>query len=88
MSLGIPQALPVALAKLHRPWYAGGTRVMCLTGWLLDTLTALRHDNGTPMVRIYGPRDVRMRGATIALNFLDPTGAHIESELVERQPTA
>ena len=94
-----------ALAKLRRPWYAGGTitfssvraeaapgegfyltpgpagfedgtvdylgipavgigldhissagietihtRVMCLTGWLLDALGALRHSNGTPVV--------------------------------------
>ena len=31
------------------------TRVRCLTGWLLEQLLALRHGNGRPMVRIYGP---------------------------------
>ena len=116
-----------ALAKLHRPWYAGGTitfssvraeaapgegfyltpgpagfedgtvdylgipavgigldhisavgiqtihtRVMCLTGWLLEALGALRHSNGTPIVRIYGPAGTDRRGATIAMNFFDP----------------
>ncbi|TVZ01948.1 aminotransferase class V-fold PLP-dependent enzyme [Trebonia kvetii] len=31
-------------------------RVMCLTGWLLDRLAALRHRNGEPMARIYAIR--------------------------------
>ncbi|MGB3565332.1 MAG: aminotransferase class V-fold PLP-dependent enzyme, partial [Thermoanaerobaculia bacterium] len=89
-----------ALAKLHRPWFAGGTitvasvqadrhylaagseafedgtldyanipavdhgldflesigldiinsRVKCLTGWLIDSLLALRHDNGRSLI--------------------------------------
>ena len=129
-----------ALAKLHRPWYAGGTitfssvraeaslgggfyltpgpagfedgtvdylgipavgigldhissvgvetihtRVMCLTGWLLDALSALRHSNGAPVVRIYGPAGTNRRGATIAMNFIDPAGALIDSVRVERR---
>ena len=129
-----------ALAKLHRPWYAGGTitfssvraqaapgggfyltpgpagfedgtvdylgipavgigldhisavgiqtihtRVMCLTGWLLETLSALRHSNGTPIVRIYGPAGTDRRGATIAMNFFDPAGVLIDSVRVERR---
>ena len=116
-----------ALARLHRPWYAGGTitfssvraeaspgggfyltpgpagfedgtvdylgipavgigldhissagietvhtRVMCLTGWLLEALGALRHSNGAPVVRLYGPAGTGRRGATIAMNFFDP----------------
>ena len=48
------------------------TRVMCLTGWLLDALGALRHGNGAPVVRIYGPAGTDRRGATIAMNFFDP----------------
>ncbi len=129
-----------ALAKLHRPWYAGGTitfssvraqaasgegfyltpgpagfedgtvdylgipavgigldhisavgienihtRVMCLTGWLLDALGALRHINGTPVVRLYGPAGTDRRGATIAMNFFDPAGTLIDSVRVERR---
>ena len=31
------------------------TRVTCLTGWLLEALAALRHNNGGPVVRIYWP---------------------------------
>ena len=45
---------------------------MCLTGWLLETLAALRHSNGTPLLRIYSPAGTDRRGATIAMNFFDP----------------
>jgi molybdenum cofactor sulfurtransferase len=128
-----------ALAKLQRPWYAGGTitfssvqaaeghgrgfyrspgpagfedgtldylgipavdiglrhlasigmetihtRVTCLAAWLLNELAVLTHTNGVAMVRIYGPVDVHLRGASIALNLYDPTGQMIDSRLVER----
>ena len=35
----------------------------CLTGWLLTELQALRHGNGRPVVRIYGPCDDARRAA-------------------------
>ena len=54
-------------------------RVMCLTGWLLDRLAALRHGNGAPMARIYGPAGTRDRGGTVAFNLLDP-GGHVVDE--------
>jgi len=53
-------------------------RVMCLTGWLLGRLAALRHGNGQPMARIYGPVSTRDRGGTIAFNLLDPGGRIID----------
>ncbi len=31
------------------------TRVRCLTGWFIHRLGHLRHSNGLPMIRIYGP---------------------------------
>ena len=58
---------------------------MCLTGWLLETLAALRHSNGSPIVRIYGPAGTDRRGATIAMNFFDPAGVLIDSVRVERR---
>jgi len=61
------------------------TRVMCLTGWLLEALGALRHSNGSPLVRIYGPAGTDRRGATIAMNFFDPSGVLIDSVRVERR---
>lgn len=114
-----------ALAKLRRPWFAGGTitlasvqgdgwyrlapghtgfedgtvdylglpaitiglshleavgmdrlhgRVKALAGWLLGWMREARHDNGAPLVRIFGPGTVEGRGATIAFYLLDPDG--------------
>lgn len=124
-----------ALAKLQRPWFAGGTitvasvqadryylhggaeafedgtlnylslpavhiglrhltaigmelihtRVRCLTGWLLDELTNLRHSNGTPLMQVYGPLETRERGGTVTFNFFDPAGHFIDHRLVERR---
>ena len=60
------------------------TRVMCLTGWLIDQLIGLRHSNGTPLLRLYGPPNTDMRGGTIQVNFLDPDGGLIDSTVMER----
>ena len=127
-----------ALAKLHRPWFAGGTisvasvqsarhylhegsegfedgtlnylalpaieiglrhianigletihtRVHCLTSWLLDRLTALRHSNGAPLLHVYGPITIHRRGGTITFNFYDPDGMFLDHRLVERHANA
>ena len=60
------------------------TRVMCLTGWLVDHLLALRHTNGTPLIRLYGPASLTMRGATVQVNFFGPDGGLIDCNVVER----
>jgi molybdenum cofactor sulfurtransferase len=122
-----------ALAKLRRPWFAGGTitvasvqgdryflaegtsafedgtpdflgipgveiglrhlqaagldlihtRCRCLTGWLIQRLLAVRHSNGSPLVRVYGPLDTRQRGATVTLNLYEPAGTIIDHLRVE-----
>jgi selenocysteine lyase/cysteine desulfurase len=127
-----------ALARLHRPWFSGGTiqvvsvagdwyaaapdqsafedgtlnflnipdvefgitwvkrvgidlihrRVGDLTGWLLDRLTGLRHSNGNPMVRLYGPATTERRGATVAFNLLDPAGRPVDERIAAREITA
>jgi selenocysteine lyase/cysteine desulfurase len=63
-------------------------RVMCLTGWLLGRLAVLRHGNGQPMARIYGPASTRDRGGTIAFNLLDPRGRIIDERAVARDTAA
>jgi len=60
------------------------TRVMCLTGWLIDQLLTLRHGNGNPLIRLYGPPNTHMRGGTIQVNFFDPDGRLIDCNDVER----
>ncbi len=64
------------------------TRVRCLTGWALDELLSLRHSNGRPMVRIYGPVSTQSRGGTITLNFYDPTGHLLDYRRVEELASA
>jgi molybdenum cofactor sulfurtransferase len=59
------------------------TRVGCLTGWLLDRLVELRHSNGRPMVRIYGPLTTAMRGPIVTMNFYDPDGHLLDYRRVE-----
>jgi selenocysteine lyase/cysteine desulfurase len=59
-------------------------RVRCLTGWLLDELTALRHANEAPLVQIHGPRDLEMRGGTITFNLLDAEGQTFSSARIEQ----
>ena len=78
VGIGLDHISAVGIETIH-------TRVMCLTGWLLDALGALRHGNGTPVVRIYGPAGTDRRGATIAMNFFDPAGVLIDSVRAERR---
>jgi molybdenum cofactor sulfurtransferase len=128
-----------ALARLRRPWFAGGTitlssvraaadeghgfnltpgapgfedgtvnylslpgveiglrwidqvgidlihiRVLALTNWLLKALQQLQHANGQPVVRLYGPQDTTGRGATVALNLIDPRSTPWDCWQVER----
>ena len=45
-----------------------------LTAALLQGLLALRHENGSPMMRVYGPTDGRERGGTVAFNVVAEDG--------------
>jgi molybdenum cofactor sulfurtransferase len=60
-------------------------RVGCLTGWLLDQLLALRHSNGQPVVRIYGPATTERRGGTIAFNCCDPSGQILDCYAIQQE---
>lgn len=60
------------------------TRVRCLTGWLLAQLGGLRHSNGRPVVRLYGPVGTERRGGTVQLNFLDRDGTMYDCYGVEQ----
>ena len=60
------------------------TRVTCLADWLIKQLIGLRHSNGTPLLRLYGPPNTHMRGATIQVNFLEPEGRLVDCTTIER----
>jgi selenocysteine lyase/cysteine desulfurase len=59
-------------------------RVSMLTGWLLKSLGRLKHGNGAPLVRLYGPADLTRRGGTVSFNFLDPAGRVVDERAVTR----
>jgi selenocysteine lyase/cysteine desulfurase len=60
------------------------TRVMCLTGWLIEQLLELHHSNGNPVIRLYGPPNIHQRGGTVQVNFLDLYGRLFDCTDVER----
>lgn len=60
-----------------------GERVRCLTGWLLQNLYALRHGNGRPLTRIYGPINTEQRGGTITFNLYDPEEKLLDYRRIE-----
>ena len=58
-------------------------RVEALGSWLLEALQTLRHSDGSPATRIYGPQRWEDRGATIAFNFLHPDGRVVDERYVD-----
>ncbi|MFW6693994.1 aminotransferase class V-fold PLP-dependent enzyme [Streptomyces sp. MAR4 CNX-425] len=143
--VGALVARRAALARLRRPWFAGGTiyavsaqaqwhvladdeaafedgtvnflaipdvtaglawigrigmdrvhdHVAALTGRLLAGLRELRHGDGSPLVRVYGPdgsaapgRTGTPRGGTVALNVLDAAGRVVDERVIIRDSAA
>ena len=58
-------------------------RVEQLGTWLLGALRSLRHSDGSPTTRVYGPQTWDRRGATIAFNFLHPNGRPVDERFVD-----
>jgi selenocysteine lyase/cysteine desulfurase len=58
-------------------------RVMALTGWLIDSLSSLRHDSGKPLVMIHGPRGLKDRGGTVTMSFFDSEGRAVDDRRIE-----
>ena len=56
-----------------------------LMSLLLDGLAGLKHSDGTPMARVYGPATTDRHGATIALNVLDADGQVVFFKEVENR---
>ncbi|MFE0101571.1 aminotransferase class V-fold PLP-dependent enzyme [Streptomyces sp. NPDC059009] len=75
-------------------WYesvgaaAVADHVSRLTGRLLSGVAGLRHRDGRPLVRVYGPRGTEGRGGTVALNVLDSRGHVVDERIVARECAA
>ena len=77
VEIGLRHLESIGVEKIH-------ARVACLTGWLVNSLMELRHANGEPLVRIYGPTDTEARGGTVTVNFYDPRGKLIDHRGIEK----
>lgn len=78
VEIGLRHLAAVGIDIIHE-------RVMCLTGWLLEELVALRHDNGAPLVRVYGPLTTEGRGGTVTVNFYDDQDRLYDFRWIEQQ---
>jgi selenocysteine lyase/cysteine desulfurase len=86
--LGIP-AVEIGLRHLEEAGIdAISERVTSLGSRLLEALQQLRHSDGSPAVRIYGPSTWDRRGGTIAFNFLHPDGSVVDERFVDRAAAA
>lgn len=58
-------------------------RAMCLAGWLIDSLTSLRHSTGQSLVRLHGPASLNARGGTVTVSFYDRDGQQLDDRRIE-----
>ena len=86
--LGIP-AVEIGLRHLERIGIdTVSQRVEALGTWLLEALQRLRHSDGSPATRVYGPTTWDRRGGTIAFNFLHPDGRVVDERFVDQVAAA
>jgi selenocysteine lyase/cysteine desulfurase len=81
VTIGLDWISAIGLDLIHR-------RVSMLTGWLLESLGRLKHSDGAPLIRLYGPAGMAGRGGTVSLNFLDPAGRVVDERSVARDASA
>ena len=76
VEIGLRHLAATGIDQIHE-------RVMCLTGWLIDNLSALRHQSGQPLVKIHGPRNLIARGGTVTMTFFDRDGRALDDRRIE-----
>jgi selenocysteine lyase/cysteine desulfurase len=81
VTIGLRSLATIGVELMH-------DRVMALTGWLLDSLAALRHSTGGPLVRLYGPPSTDRRGGTIAFSLIGPLGRVVDTRAIESRAAA
>jgi selenocysteine lyase/cysteine desulfurase len=60
-------------------------RISALSETLYRELSALQHENGAPILQIYGPKNRKNVGGTLIMNFLDKDGNIFPIEQVEKK---
>ena len=59
------------------------SRIKELCDFLLRNLLQLKHDNGLPLIKLYGPANTDNRGGTFLINFLDANGEMYPFQFIE-----
>lgn len=59
------------------------SRVQYLSAYILNSFAVLKHGNGKPLIKLYGPANTQNRGGTFLVNFLDTAGQLYPLEYVE-----
>ena len=52
---------------------------------LLNELLTLHHSNGKPLIKLYGPPNMNMRGGTVAFNLTTPDSNLVDSYEIEKR---
>lgn len=58
-------------------------RVQSLTSYLAEQLATIKHENGSSVVKIFGPGDRSQSGGTLIMNFFDAEGNVFPFEEIE-----
>lgn len=58
-------------------------RVKILTSFLFQELQKLMHENGKPLIKVYGPESMKSRGGTLVMNFHDINGNLYDFQQIE-----
>ncbi len=75
---GLALLREIGMDRLHDHVYG-------LMATLLEGMLELQHENGAPRLKLYGPRTMENRGATVAFNVLDPEGEVVYHDHVVKQ---
>lgn len=66
----------IGMDRIHR-------RINELSGFVLSEVKQLKHNNGMPLVKLYGPQTTEQRGGTFLFNLLDRNGSEYPFQYVE-----
>jgi selenocysteine lyase/cysteine desulfurase len=59
-----------------------------LSEFFIYRLLKLKHENGKPLIKLYGPMDTKNRGGTFLINFFDTHGKQYPFEYIEGKANA
>ena len=76
VEIGLKHIDSIGIANINQ-------RVQSLSSYLLEQLQALRHTNGRRVAQLYGPTNMKDRGATITFNVFDKEGTRLDYRRVE-----